>query len=91
MSQHCLSQAVDARILRAVTDVLHGSGFGSVEIVLHGHVTLIEKREKLRLLHKHSIEGADILNCVSIKSLMPHHLALATNIGNRNEIQNKKV
>lgn len=58
MSQHCLSQAVDARILRAVTDVLHGSGFGSVEIVLHdGHVTLIENREKLRLLHKHSIEG----------------------------------
>lgn len=36
-------------ILRAVEELKQGSGFGSVEIVLHeGRVTQIEKREKLR-------------------------------------------
>ena len=36
-------------ILRAVEELRLGSGFGSVEIVLHeGRVTQIEKREKLR-------------------------------------------
>ncbi|MGZ8261783.1 MAG: YezD family protein [Methylotenera sp.] len=36
-------------ILRAVNELKQGSGFGSVEIVLHeGRVTQIEKREKLR-------------------------------------------
>jgi hypothetical protein len=36
-------------ILRAVEELKNGSGFGSVEIVLHeGRVTQIEKREKLR-------------------------------------------
>ena len=36
-------------ILQAVDALKHGSGFGSVEIVLHeGRVTQIEKREKLR-------------------------------------------
>lgn len=69
MSQHSLSQQTAQEILRAVTDVLHGSGFGSVEIVLHeGNVTLIEKREKLRLIqHKHRNDGADTLHQVSIK------------------------
>lgn len=37
-------------ILRAVEDLKLGTGFGSVEIVVHeGRVTQIEKREKLRL------------------------------------------
>lgn len=36
-------------ILRAVEELKLGSGYGSVEIVLHeGRVTQIEKREKLR-------------------------------------------
>jgi len=40
---------VSNEILRAVEELQHGSGFGSVEIVLHeGRVTQIEKREKLR-------------------------------------------
>ncbi len=40
---------VSQEILRAVEELRSGSGFGSVEIVLHeGRVTQIEKREKLR-------------------------------------------
>jgi hypothetical protein len=41
---------VAEEILRAVEELKQGSGFGSIEIVLHeGRVTQIEKREKLRL------------------------------------------
>lgn len=37
-------------ILRAVEELKLGSGYGSVEIILHeGRVTQIEKREKIRL------------------------------------------
>lgn len=37
-------------VLRAVQDLKNGSGFGSIEIVMHeGLVTLIEKREKSRI------------------------------------------
>lgn len=37
-------------ILRAVEDLRLGTGFGSVEIIVHeGRITQIEKREKLRL------------------------------------------
>lgn len=40
---------VSQEILRAVEELKQGSGFGSVEIVLHeGRVTQIEKREKHR-------------------------------------------
>lgn len=40
---------VSQEILRAVEALKLGSGFGSIEIVLHeGRVTQIEKREKLR-------------------------------------------
>ena len=43
---------IDQEILRAVEELKHGSGFGSVEIVLHeGRITQIEKREKLRFNH----------------------------------------
>jgi hypothetical protein len=74
MPQYSLPQQTAQAILSAVHDVLQGSGFGSVEIVLHeGNVTLIEKREKLRLVqHKHRFEenkseGADSANRISIK------------------------
>ncbi len=37
------------KVLRAIEEVKQGSGFGSIEIVLHeGRITQIEKREKLR-------------------------------------------
>lgn len=37
-------------ILRVVEELKLGSGYGSVEIILHeGRVTQIEKREKIRL------------------------------------------
>lgn len=40
---------VAQEILRAVEALKQGSGFGSVEVILHeGRVTQIEKREKLR-------------------------------------------
>ncbi|MFM2441234.1 MAG: hypothetical protein RLZZ349_961, partial [Pseudomonadota bacterium] len=40
---------VDEEILRIVEELKQGSGFGSVEVLLHeGRVTQIEKREKLR-------------------------------------------
>jgi hypothetical protein len=42
-------------ILRAVEELRAGSGFGSVEIVLHeGRVTQIEKREKLRFIQENT-------------------------------------
>ena len=43
------SRDVSQEILRAVDELKNGSGFGSIEIVLHeGRVTQIEKREKVR-------------------------------------------
>jgi hypothetical protein len=43
------SRDVSKEILRAVDELKNGSGFGSIEIVLHeGRVTQIEKREKVR-------------------------------------------
>jgi hypothetical protein len=43
---------VSQEILRTVEELKQGSGFGSVEIVLHeGRITQIEKREKLRFNH----------------------------------------
>lgn len=43
------SQDISQEILRAVEALKQGSGYGSVEIVLHeGRVTQIEKREKFR-------------------------------------------
>lgn len=44
-----ISSDVSQEILRVIEEIKQGSGFGSVEIVLHeGRVTQIEKREKLR-------------------------------------------
>lgn len=53
-SRNSASKSLDVsqEILRAVEELKQGSGFGSVEIVLHeGRVTQIEKREKLRFNH----------------------------------------
>lgn len=48
---------VSQEILRAVEELKLGSGFGSIEIVLHeGRVTQIEKREKLRFNHSSNTE-----------------------------------
>jgi hypothetical protein len=42
-------QNIISEITRVITELQNGSGYGSVEIILHdGNVTLIEKREKLR-------------------------------------------
>ena len=42
-------QDVSKEILRAVEALKQGSGFGSIEIIVHdGRVTQIERREKLR-------------------------------------------
>lgn len=55
MSQTHLRNPVPVRdvsqeIIKAVESIRLGSGFGSVEIVLHeGRVTQIEKREKVRV------------------------------------------
>lgn len=47
---------VSQEILRAVEELQQGSGFGSIEIILHeGRVTQIEKREKFRF-NQHSIQ-----------------------------------
>jgi len=44
------SNDLSENILRAVDELKQGSGYGSVEIILHeGRVTQIEKREKIRL------------------------------------------
>lgn len=48
-NRHDVKLDISQRILRAVEELQQGSGFGSIEIVLHeGRVTQIEKREKLR-------------------------------------------
>lgn len=50
---------VSLEILRAVEELQQGSGFGSIEIVLHeGRVTQIEKREKFRFTQQTSLESA---------------------------------
>jgi hypothetical protein len=52
-TQH--SNEVSQAILNAVAQLQQGTGFGSIEIILHeGRVTQIEKREKLRFSHEKS-------------------------------------
>jgi hypothetical protein len=44
------NQQIADEILRILQELKNGSGFGSIEIVIHeSRVTQIEKREKLRL------------------------------------------
>lgn len=53
-----INRDVSQDILRVVEELRSGSGFGSVEIVLHeGRVTQIEKREKLRLTQDKAINS----------------------------------
>ena len=53
--RNSLTRDVEQEILRAVDALKNGSGFGSVEIVLHeGRGTQIEKREKLRFTQDNS-------------------------------------
>ncbi len=51
-------QDFSQEILRAVEAIKLGSGFGSIEILLHdGRVMQIEKREKLRFIQDASKRG----------------------------------
>jgi len=53
------SPDVSQEILRTVEELKRGSGFGSIEIVLHeGRVTQIEKREKLRFNQNSNLENS---------------------------------
>jgi hypothetical protein len=50
-----INRDVSQDILRVVEELRLGSGFGSVEIILHeGRVTQIEKREKLRFTQENT-------------------------------------
>lgn len=50
---------VTQEILRAIEELQQGSGFGSIEIILHeGRVTQIEKREKFRFNQNSHQENA---------------------------------
>ncbi len=49
MTHTANKQKISSEILRVLDELQSGSGYGSIEIILHdGHVSLIEKREKLR-------------------------------------------
>lgn len=51
MTRFTDKQDVTLEILRVIRELQNGSGFGSVEIILHeGRITQIEKREKLRFI-----------------------------------------
>jgi len=53
---------VDEEILRIVEELKQGSGFGSVEVLLHeGRVTQIEKREKIRFTQEISKSNPTVL------------------------------
>lgn len=52
MSQTKIGRDISQEILAAIEQLQLGSGFGSIEIVLHeGRVTQIEKREKVRFIN----------------------------------------
>lgn len=52
MTNKLTTQNVTEEILRTVENLKHGTGFGSVEIIVHeGRVTQIEKRERQRFSH----------------------------------------
>lgn len=65
MTSKLITQNVTQEILRTVENLQHGTGFGSVEIIVHeGRVTQIEKRERQRFgqgkseLHKRNTSTA---------------------------------
>lgn len=70
MSVTQYSNEVSQAILNAVAQLQQGTGFGSIEIVLHeGRVTQIEKREKLRFsnekLEKQTIKASTTLHTIN--------------------------
>lgn len=70
MSATQYSNEVSQAILNAVAQLQQGTGFGSIEIVLHeGRVTQIEKREKLRFssekLEKQTINASTTLHTIN--------------------------
>jgi len=51
MTRFAEQQDSTLEIIRAVNELQHGSGYGSIEITLHeGRITQIEKREKFRFI-----------------------------------------
>ncbi|TFW71006.1 DUF2292 domain-containing protein [Methylotenera oryzisoli] len=57
MPSNQTTKTVTQEILRVVQELSSGTGFGSIEITVHGgRVTFIEKRERLRFNHT-SISG----------------------------------
>lgn len=67
MSQTKISRDITNEILTAVEQLRLGSGFGSIEIVLHeSRITQIEKREKVRFAPSVTISSAPTNN-TSIK------------------------
>ena len=61
VSSTSISRDVVQEILQAVDALKRGSGFGSIEIVLHeGRVTQIEKREKFRFSNNDNLDSKRI-------------------------------
>jgi hypothetical protein len=62
-----VNNEVSHEILRVVEQLKLGSGFGSVEIVLHeGRVTQIEKREKFRFSNTENLESKRITPSIPV-------------------------
>jgi hypothetical protein len=62
-----INNDVSREILLAVEQLKHGSGFGSIEIVLHeGRVTQIEKREKFRFSNNENLESKRITPSIPV-------------------------
>ena len=62
-----ISRDVVQEILQAVDSLKRGSGFGSIEIVLHeGRVTQIEKREKFRFSNNENLESKRITPSIPV-------------------------
>ena len=62
-----ISRDVVQEILQAVDALKRGSGFGSIEIVLHeGRVTQIEKREKFRFSNSENLESKRVTPSIPV-------------------------
>jgi len=74
MTSNEITQNVSQVILRTVENLRHGTGFGSVEIIVHeGRVTQIEKRERQRfvqskegLLKEKALTALNVINSDAI-------------------------
>jgi hypothetical protein len=62
-----INNDVSREILLAVEQLKQGSGFGSIEIVLHeGRVTQIEKREKFRFSNNENLESKRVTPSIPV-------------------------